>query len=130
MNWIKESGSGPIKLLKQGEVAIGLALTFQAVNEINNGQILDIIIPEDGSPYSLTGTAIIKGHGKKKGVNEIYDYLINEFFKYDKEKFSPESVYHGQVNQIENYPENIKYADMEGISDIKEKERLLKLWKY
>ena len=32
-----ESGSGPIKLLRQGEVAIGLALTFQAVSEINDG---------------------------------------------------------------------------------------------
>ena len=31
-----ESGSGPVKLLIQGEVAVGLGLTFQAVNEFNN----------------------------------------------------------------------------------------------
>lgn len=125
-----ESGSGPIKLLKQGEVGIGLALTFQAVNEINNGQPLEIIFPEDGSPYSLTGSAVVRGHMENPGVKEVYDFVVNEFLKYDKENFSPEAIYEGQINAIENYPQNIKYADMTGIQDIKEKERLLDLWKY
>lgn len=125
-----ESGSGPIKLLKQGEVAIGLGLTFQAVNEINAGQPFEIIFPEDGSPYSLTGTAVIKGHRAKPGVEEVFDFLANNFFCYDKENFSPEHVYHGQANRVENYPEDVKYADMTGIQDMQEKERLLDLWKY
>ncbi len=125
-----ESGSGPIKMLKQGEVAIGLALTFQAVSEINDGQPFEIIYPEAGSPYSLTGTALLKGHEEKKGVLEVYDFIINEFLVYDKENFSPETIYEGQRNLIEHYPENIPYADMSGIQDDKEKERLLALWKY
>lgn len=125
-----ESGSGPIKMLKQGEVAIGLALTFQAVNEINDGQPLEIIFPEEGSPYSLTGTAMIKGRELDPDVVEVYDFIINEFLIYDKENFSPENIYEGQVNKIENYPENIEYADMTGIQEIQEKERLLDLWKY
>ena len=125
-----ESGSGPIKLLKQGEVGIGLALTFQAVSEINDGQPFEIIFPETGSPYSLTGTAIVDGHEEKTGVAEIYDFIINEFLVYDKENFSPETIYEGQSNTIENYPADIPYADMTGIQDDKEKERLLDLWKY
>jgi iron(III) transport system substrate-binding protein len=125
-----ESGSGPIKMLKQGEVAIGLALTFQAVNEINDGQPFEIIYPETGSPYSLTGTAMVSGHEDKSGVAEVYDFIINEFLVYDKEYFSPETIYHGQENKIEGYPQDIQYADMAGIQDIKEKERLLGLWKY
>lgn len=125
-----ESGSGPIKLLKQGEVAIGLALTFQAVSEINDGQPFEIIFPETGSPYSLTGTAIVAGHEEKNGVAEVYDFIINEFLVYDKENFSPETIYEGQINTIENYPADIPYADMTGIQDDKEKERLLDLWKY
>lgn len=127
---LTESGSGPVKLLKQGEIAIGLGMTFQAVNEINAGQPLEIIFPENGSPYTLTGTAIVKGHGNKKGVAEVFDYIANEFIVYDKENFSPEIIYEGQKNNIENYPQNITYADMKGIEDIKEKERLLDLWKY
>lgn len=125
-----ESGSGPIKMLKQGEVAIGLALTFQAISEINEGQPFEIIFPETGSPYSLTGTAIIDTHQTKEGVTEVYDFIVNEFLVYDKENYSPEQIYDGQVNLIPNYPEDIPYADMTGIQDDKEKERLLALWKY
>lgn len=125
-----ESGSGPIKLLKQGEVAIGLALTFQAVSESNDGQPLEIIFPETGSPYSLTGTAMIDGRETDEDILEVYDFIINEFLVYDKENFSPESVFDGQVNKIPNYPQDIEYADMTGIQEIQEKERLLDLWKY
>ncbi|MBQ3020386.1 MAG: extracellular solute-binding protein [Clostridia bacterium] len=125
-----ESGSGPIKMLKQGEIAVGLALTFQAVSEINNSFPFEIIYPQEGSPYSLTGTAIIKGHKNKAGVEEVFEYIINEFFLYDKEHYSPELVYKGQTIAIENYPSNIVYANMTGIQDDKEKERLLDLWKY
>ncbi len=125
-----ESGSGPIKLLKQGEIAIGLALTFQAVNEIADGQPFEIIFPQSGSPYSLTGSAIVDGHREKRGVEEVFDFIANEFLVYDKENFSPEAVFEGQVNTIENYPQNIQYADMTGIQDDKEKERLLAQWKY
>ena len=125
-----ESGSGPIKMLKQGEIAVGLALTFQAVSEINNGFPFEIIYPETGSPYSLTGTAIIDGHEDKSGVQEVFEYIINEFFLYDKEHYSPELVYEGQTIAIQNYPSNIVYANMTGIQDDKEKERLLDIWKY
>lgn len=125
-----ESGSGPVKLLKQGEVAVGLGLTFQAVNEINDGQPFEIIYAGGESPYSLTGTAMISGHGQKEGVREVYDFIVNEFLVYDKEYFSPEQIYEGQVNRVENYPSGIRYADMQGIQDDKEKERLLAKWKY
>lgn len=125
-----ESGSGPIKLLKQGEVAIGLALTFQAVSEINAGQPFRIIFPETGSPYSLTGTALLKGKSQDPEVCEVFDYIIHDFLSYDKEYFSPEPIYHGQKNRIENYPSQIPYADMDGIQSREEKERLLALWKY
>ena len=125
-----ESGSGPIKMLKQGEVGIGLALTFQAVDEQNQGQPLEIIFPELGSPYSLTGTALIKGREKDPEIMEIFQFIIHDFLQYDKEYFSPETIYENQINRIPNYPADIPYADMDGIQDHFEKERLLKLWKY
>ncbi len=125
-----ESGSGPIKLLKQGEVAIGLALTFQAVSEINDGQPLEIIFPETGSPYSLTGSGIVAGHREKGGVEEVFSFIANEFLVYDKENFSPETIFDGQTNLVPGYPQDIQYADMQGIQDDQEKARLLALWKY
>lgn len=125
-----ESGSGPVKLLIQGEIGIGLGLTFQAVNEINKGNDFTIIYPKEGSPYSLTGTGLIKGRETDEDVTRVFTYVVNEFLVYDKEHFSPEQILVDQVNTIENYPQNIHYADMHGIEQIKEKERLLDLWKY
>ena len=124
-----ESGSGPVKLLIQGEVAIGIGLTFQAMEEINNGSPFEVIYPPEGSPFSLTGTAIIKDKNTEE-VNKIFDFIANDFFIYDKENFSPEQVLEKQNNNIKNYPTNIHYANMDGIQEISEKERLLSKWKY
>ena len=128
-----ESGSGPIKLLKQGEIAVGLGLTFQAVSEINDGQPFDIIFPEEGSPYSLTGTAIVKDHEGRSGVREVFDFIANDFIKYDKENFSPETIYEGQTHSIANYPvikKDYEYADMSGIQNGEIKKELQEAWKY
>ena len=125
-----ESGSGPIKLLIQGEVGIGLGLTFQAVNQINEGSPFKIIYPKEGSPYSLTGTGLMKRNAKDPDVQRVFDFIINDFLLYDKAHFSPEAILKDQKNTIKNYPTQIPYADMRGIEDIHEKERLLDLWKY
>lgn len=127
---LTESGNGPTKMLKQGEIAIGLGMTFQAMMEINKGQPLEIIFPEEGSPYSLSGTAMLKGRETNPEILEVYDYIVNDFFVYDKENYSPDVLYEGQINNVPNYPQNIPYADMTGIQDDHEKERLLALWKY
>lgn len=127
---LTDSGNGPTKLLKQGEIAVGLGMTFQAMDEINAGQPLQIIFPEEGSPYSLSGTAMIRGREENPDIVEVFAFLANDFLKYDKENFSPELIYHNQVNKIPNYPQDIHYADMTGIQDSLEKERLLSRWKY
>jgi len=48
----------------------------------------------------------------------------------DNQLYGAEQVLKDFKGRIENYPEDITYADMEGITDIEEKERLLKEWKY
>ena len=125
-----ESGSGPVKLLIQGEIAVGLGLTFQGVNELNNGNNFEIIEPEYGSPYSLTNVAMLKGREKNPDIVKVFEYIVNDYMVYDKMYGSPEQVLKDQQNGVENYPENIHYADMTGIDDIQEKERLLEKWKY
>ena len=125
-----DSGSGPIKMLKQGEAAIGLALTFQAVSERNAGQPFEIIFPETGSPFSLTGTSIINGREQDPDIKEVYSFIANDFLVYDKENFSPEQIYENQLNHIPGYPADIPYADMTGIQDDVEKKQLLSIWPY
>lgn len=125
-----ESGSGPVKLLIQGEVAIGLGLTFQGVNELNNGNDFLLIEPEYGSPYSMTSTSMVEGRQEDKNIVRVFAFIVNEYMVYDKMYGSPEKVLVNQTNAIENYPSDIHYADMTGIDDIEEKERLLAKWKY
>ena len=125
-----ESGSGPLKLLIQGEIAIALAITSTAVMEKNKGLPFEIIIPESGSPYNLTGTAMLKGREENEQIVEVFNFIISDFFTVDKQYFTPEKVVENQINLLENYPTNFEYADMSGIDDIVEKERLLDLWKY
>lgn len=125
-----ESGSGPVKLLIQGEVAIGLGLTFQAVNELNNGNDFVIVEPEYGSPFSLTSVSMLNGRQENEDIVRVFEFVANDYMVYDKMYGSPEKVLKEQENGIENYPENITYADMTGIEDIEEKERLLEKWKY
>ena len=125
-----ESGSGPVKLLIQGEIAIGLGLTFQAVNELNNGNDFEIIEPEFGSPYSLTSVSMLEGRQKDKDIVEVFEFVVNDYMLYDKMYGSPEQVLKNQKNGVKNYPENIHYANMTGIENIEEKEGILAKWKY
>ena len=125
-----ESGSGPVKLLIQGEVAIGLGLTFQGVNELNNGNDFLLIEPEYGSPYSMTSTSMVEGRQNDANIVRVFEFIVNDYMVYDKMYGSPEKVLKDQTNAIENYPSDIRYADMTGIDDIEEKERLLAKWKY
>lgn len=124
------SGSAPIKALAQGEIAVGLSLIFTAVSEINKGTPLKIIIPESGSPYSMSGLALIKGRETQDSVKKIFDFLYNDFLVYDKEYFSPEKILKEQNVKLPNFPTNVPYADMTGIDDSAKKEELLGKWKY
>lgn len=123
------SGSGPVNALVQGEAAIGLAMTAQTVQEINNGVDLEILFFEEGSPYSLYGMGIIDGKQDKKAVKEVFEYLVTDLVPRERALFYPEKIYKDRDFSIKNYPTNISYADMSNNTG-KEKARLLEKWKY
>lgn len=125
-----ESGSGPMKLLIQGEIGIAMGMTFQGVTEMNNGHPFVLIEPNLGSPYTLTGTGLVKGRASDKDIVEVYKFIINEFIRFDKTYFNPGLIYEGQECQMENFPMDYEFADMTNIESVSEKERLLALWKY
>jgi len=121
------SGSGPVNALKNKEVAIGLGMTAQAVNSINEGVNLEIMFFEEGSPFSMYGQAIMSGKETRKPVKDVFDFLINTYTRETNEKFFPEQIFVDFSPVIKNYPQNIKYSDMKN-DTIEEKERLLKKW--
>lgn len=123
------SGSGPVNALVQGEAAIGLGMTAQAVTSINDGANLKIVFFEEGSPYSLYGFAMLDGKQNKKAVREVFDFFYTTLVAEDKARFYPEKIYADVDFEIENYPQNIPYGDMSGNTTV-EKLRLLDNWEY
>lgn len=122
------SGSGPTNLLKQGEIAIAMGMTAQGVQAINEGYDFKIVELETGSPYNTTSWGIIEGKQEKETVKEVFEWLLNDFNRYDKENFMPDIILKNQNNKVKNYPENLKDGKMNGIESIERKEELTKLW--
>ncbi len=122
------SGSGPTNLLKQGEIAIALGMTSEGVKDINDGYDFKIVALDTGSPYNTTSSSIIKGREEKEHVKEVFEWLIKDFGKYDKENYMPDVILKNQENKVKNYPTNLKDADMSGIDDNKLKKELTDKW--
>ena len=122
------SGSGPTNLLKQGEIAIAMGMTAQGVEAINAGYDFSIIELDTGSPYNTTSCGIIKGRETNEGVVKVFNWLIKDYGRFDKENYMPDKILKEQENKIKNYPENLKDANMEGIDSTEVKERLIEKW--
>lgn len=122
------SGSKPVKNLKTGEVAVGFGMISQAVNEINSGNTaLEILIFAEGAPYNLYGNAIVKGKKARKAVKDVMDYLDSDYTDESNREFYPEPVLKGKDYRIENFPTDIRYANMAG-NNLTAKEALLAKW--
>lgn len=122
------SGSGPTNLLKQGEIAIAMGMTAQGVEAINAGYDFSIVELETGSPYNTTSCGIIKGRETNADVEKVFNWLIKDFGKFDKENYMPDKILKDQENKMKNYPENLKDANMEGIDSTEVKEKLIEKW--
>lgn len=122
------SGSGPVNALIQGEVAIGLGMIGQAVVEINKGAALEILFFEEGSPFTVYACAMIDGKQNKPAVKAVFDFFYSTL-TYEDKQFFPETIYKGMTFEMENYPSNIRYADMANNTS-EEKTMLLADWEY
>lgn len=121
------SGSGPVNALVQEEVAVGIGMTSHAALKITEGNNLKILFFDEGSPYAACGTAIIKGKETRKAVQEVFRYFYEELTAEICKTLYPEQIYKNITYTMENYPKNIKYADMSNNTP-EEKERLLEKW--
>ena len=122
------SGSGPSNLLKQGEIAIAMGMTAQGVAAINEGYNFKVVELETGSPYNTTSLGIIKGREENENVVKVFEWLYTEFNYHDKKYFMPDRILKDQEIAVENYPTNLRDANMEGIDNAKTKEHLMELW--
>lgn len=121
------SGSGPVNALVQGEVAIGLGMTSQAVVEKNEGAPLEILFFEEGSPYSMYGYAMLADSAERECVANAYSYLAIDLCRGNNETYFPDQIFKDSTVQIDGFPTDVKYGNM--VNDtLSEKERLVEKW--
>lgn len=124
-----KSGSGPLEAVADGKAAVGLGTTATAVAKVNEGTPLKITFFEEGAPYSVYGQAIIQGKEQRQAVKDVFGFLVNTFNYENCKLYMPETLYKNRAFTLENYPQNINYADMSN-DTVEEKTRLLAKWKY
>lgn len=75
---IEESGSGPLKLVRAGEVAIGFGLRQQAVADKEEGLPIDFVDPEEGN-FTLTESVAVvdKADKTNEKAMEMAECIIN-----------------------------------------------------
>lgn len=108
---LESSGSGPLKKVESGEVAVGIGLRAQAVKSAQNGNPIQFVDPKEGN-YSLVEAAAVvnKGGEKQQKAQEILQ-TIQQNSREELLKEYPVPLYEGEeVNEKQRpkYPRKWK----------------------
>lgn len=106
---IEDSGSGPIKKVRAGEVAVGFGLRHQAVADKAEGKLpIDYVDPAEGN-FSLTESVAVvnKGGDNQDLAMEMADCIINKG-RSGLIKTYPTPLYEGESADSENKSQNPK----------------------
>lgn len=124
------SGGAPASALTRGEAGLGLSLVFELVNERNDGAPTELDLFPEGVPWTMNGISVVKGHDDRQAVWDVVQWFYEKGILLDKQCYVPDRVFKDQDTHIDGYPENLTYANMDGLFDVDLKERLLDAWKY
>lgn len=97
---IETSGSGPLKLIRAGEVAVGFGLRHQAVKDKADGLPVDFVDPTEGN-FSLTESVAVLDKGES--TNPLAMKMAECIIKNGREELQqnyPNALYEGE-NQDE-----------------------------
>lgn len=123
---IEDSGSGPIKKVKAGEVAIGFGLRHQAVRDKADGLPIDFIDPTEGN-FSLTESVAVvnkEGSERQKLALEMAECIIKNGRKELQETY-PNPLYEGETSDSANkstYPK--QFAEPLTVALLKKHQKL------
>lgn len=105
---IEDSGSGPLKKVRAGEVAVGFGLRHQAVADKEAGLPIDYVDPEEGN-FSLTESLAVVDKGTKR--DEIAMDMAQCIIEEGREKLQetyPNALYEGETTDPANASANPK----------------------
>ena len=105
---VEDSGSGPLKKVRTGEVAIGFGLRHQAVADRKAGLPIDYIDPEEGN-YSLTeSVAVLKKDTKREQIAMKMAECIIKKGRAKLQETYPNALYEGETTDPANASTNPK----------------------
>lgn len=99
------SGSGPIKKIRSGEVAVGFGLRHQAVRDKKNGLPIDFVDPTEGNFALTESVAVINKKNYNPLAMEITECIIKNA-RSDIIKDYPVVLYEGESVEAENIAGN------------------------
>lgn len=72
-----KSGSRPCKAARAGEFAIGTSLAFAAMQSVEEGYPVKMVIPSDGVGYELEASALMKTSKNKADAKRFLDWTLS-----------------------------------------------------
>jgi iron(III) transport system substrate-binding protein len=72
-----KSGSRPCKAARAGEFAIGTSLAFAAMQSIEEGYPLQMVIPSDGAGYELEASGLMAASKNKTDARRFLDWTLS-----------------------------------------------------
>ena len=95
---MEKSGSGPLKKVKAGEVAIGFGLRHQGLMEQQKGLHIKVIDPKEGNFFLTEGVAVVnKGNSKKQELAMKMAECIIKNSRAELLKYYPMALYEGET---------------------------------
>ncbi|MEG0258872.1 MAG: extracellular solute-binding protein [Lysinibacillus sp.] len=117
---IESSGSGPIKKVKTGEVAVGFGLRIQAIEAKNEGLPIDYIDPKEGNFALTESVAVVDKEGDEALAKEIAKVIATEA-RTDLLEQYPVALYEGEQVNDEHIPAYLKRWETTLTVDLLEK---------
>ncbi|MFJ8088748.1 extracellular solute-binding protein [Lysinibacillus sp. NPDC095746] len=117
---IESSGSGPIKKVKTGEVAVGFGLRIQAIDAKKEGLPIDYIDPIEGNFTLTESVAVVDKEGDEALAREIAKVIATDA-RPDLLKQYPVALYEGEQVNEEFVPKYLKKWDTTLTVDLLEK---------
>jgi ABC-type Fe3+ transport system substrate-binding protein len=122
---IESSGSGPLKKVRAGEVAVGFGLRHQALADKESGLPVDFVDPAEGN-FSLTESAAVIDKGEKSNplAMEMAECIITKGRAKLQETY-PLAIYEGENSDAANMSANPKVFPEKLTAELLEKHQKL-----
>ena len=70
--------STPVRMAGMGEVDLSVAVQSEVLRYIHQGYPLQVIYPEDGTAYTLTGVGLVEGAKNEAQAKDFVEWLLSD----------------------------------------------------